>query len=289
MRIHTGGNGNMARSSLVALSCSALLMILLQGCGNNEDEQAPVLEEPVVEREVVEVIVEKPVPEKKPDCSNASALTASSRAWCQGLDVWKRSTVFAKDDNQKRDAFINAYGFGQQDAAMAANPQSYSGQPVVQAGYRAGYQAVVEAQGLVSYSCDGESDNEYLDRWCEASAAYKSSGLGASNNAILRGRYVDGYMSGRAIALTIPTAMDVMFSGETKAGSRQAITEPSAMKSKAERAFYQGFDEGHRTMVALIQESINQVMQQMPQGMETMPSMPGMESMMPIEPSKPTQ
>ena len=282
----------MARSSLMALSCAALLVVMLQGCGNNEEDgQSPVLDEPAVEREVVEVIVEKPVvvPPKTPDCNNATESSAATRAWCKGLDAWKRSQMFAKEDNQKRDAFINAYGLGQQDASMASNPQSLSGQPVAQAGYRAGYQAVVAAQGFVHYSCDGESDNEYLDRWCEAAVAYKSSGLGASDNAILRGRYIDGYMSGRAIALTIPTAMEVMFSGETKAGSRQAIAEPSAMKSKAERAFYQGFDEGHRTMVALIQESINQVMQQMPQGMEAMPSMPGMESMMPTEPSKPTQ
>ena len=197
--------------------------------------------------------------------------------------------MFVRDDSQDRDAFIDAYGLGQQDASMANDPRPSYELPVDQAGYQAGYHMVIEAQGLLDYDCDSESDAEYQDRWCDAAVAYRNSGPGSADNAVLRGRYIDGYMSGRAIAVTIPAAMDIMLGSEARSGIRQAITEPSAMKSKAERAFYQGFDEGHRAMLATIQESINQVMQQMHQNAEAMPSMPGMESMMPVDEPKPAQ
>lgn len=280
----------MAKSLLMALPCAALLAVVLQGCedGTEEGGQAAATGQPAVKREAVEAVVEQPVLPEIPNCDDDTYASAAARIWCKGLAEWKRSQVFVGDDNQKRDAFINAYGLGQQDASMASDPRPPSEQPVDQAGYQAGYHMVIEAQGLLDYACDSEPGAEYQDRWCDASVAYKNSGLGSADNAVLRGRYIDGYMSGRAIAVTIPAAMDVMLGSEARSGIRQAVAEPSAMKSKAERAFYQGFDEGHRAMLATIQESINQVMQQMHQNADTSPSMPGMESMMPVEP-KPAQ
>ena len=84
----------------------------------------------------------------------------------------------------------------------------------------------------------------------------------------------------RPSALTVPTSMESFFNGENPEGKQPAIVQPEGELKSTELAFYRGFDEGYKAMIASIRESINQVMQQMqiPNNME----LP--EGMMPPQP-----
>ena len=87
-------------------------------------------------------------------------------------------------------------------------------------------------------------------------------------------------MGGGRVALTVPTSMESFFNGENPEGKQPAIVQPEGELKSTELAFYRGFDEGYKAMIASIRESINQVMQQMqiPNNME----LP--EGMMPPQP-----
>ncbi len=105
--------------------------------------------------------------------------------------------------------------------------------------------------------------------------------LEAKVNPFVKGRFIDGYMTGGRVALTVPTSMEAFFGGENPEGKQPAIVQPSGELKNTELAFYRGFDVGYKAMIDSIRESINQVMQQMqipnkmdfPEGM--MPPPPG--------------
>lgn len=270
----------MRRSLLTGVVPVLVLMSLLQGCREQQDHQkvAPSAVEPV-----------QPVAEQEAyDCTIVDNTDALRQTWCEARAAFDQSSVAA--DVANFDHYLKGYRQGLNDARRAETSQisrealEGKSEKPEETGYRAGYQQVVEALGILEYNCrDSEQASEYKDRWCEADDAYRIASVGSSDNPFLRERFVDGYMAGGRVALTVPTSMEAFLGGENPEGKQPAIYKQEGDDIKpTEQAFYRGFDEGYKAMIASIRESINQVMQQMqaPNNME----MP--EGLMPPPPNQ---
>ena len=96
--------------------------------------------------------------------------------------------------------------------------------------------SALDAMGVVEYECSEgtETDNEYRDRW-QGAIAFNASRLAAPTNAILRSTYINGYMSGRAIALTLPTSMESLFVMRVpvSAASRRLMCPPPILPRRS--------------------------------------------------------
>ncbi|WP_281645669.1 hypothetical protein [Parendozoicomonas sp. Alg238-R29] len=295
--------------AVMAVVMAAFVTIMLQGCGNEDDdkEQQDVTETVTpIEQDVERVTIEDIRPSEVVgyDCDDSSGMTPDKRFWCRGLKDWKENNNFQADNTSARDEFIESWKLGSLDAMQGRTPaiDNLQSRPIAANGYESGYIGVLDAQGIIEYECtEGEeTDNEYRDRWCEAAAAYNASRQGDPTNAILKNSYISGYMSGRAIALTLPTSMESLFGGDgPKDAGKSAIDEPEPGSPKAILVFHRGFTDGFQAMIDTVRESVNQVMEQMqnmpgmdgmPPGMDGMgmPGMgdmpPGMEHMMPPMP-----
>lgn len=237
------------------------LLAILQGCNKPQQECPKVA--PVVDES-------RPVAtEESYDCSMLEGSDSLKQTWCEARSLFDVSTV--SDDIEAFGPFLSGFRQGVNHARRAETSsvarESLEGQSEkpYEAGYRAGYNGMVRQLGILEYDCrDGEKASEYKDRWCEAEDAYRIAGVGSSDNPFIRGRFIDGYMAGGRVALTVPTSMESFFSGENPEGKQPAIFQPENEElNGTEQAFYRGFDEGYKAMIASIRESINQVMQQM--------------------------
>ena len=265
--------------------------LLLAGCG--KEEPKPVASGKAAHHQQdkapkVSMDDIRPSTSAEFDCTDTTPGSSEKRLWCMGLKDWQASKGYSSTNNAARDDFIGAWKIGLLDALQANTPalESLRNNPVAADGYEAGYIAVVNSQGIVEYDCSGQgSDNEYRDRWCEASKAYSNNSEGSPSNLILRNNYINGFMSGKAIALTMPTSMDSLLGGTPAQDGKQAIDEPPVSAPRSQRIFFTGFNSGYQAMVDTVRESVNQVMEQMQnlqgmQGMEGMPpGMPGMDGM----------
>ena len=190
------------------------------------------------------------------------------QTWCAAKDEYAHNGKTV--DSQGFPSFLQGYREGvaassiAEDSRLSLIDEVAPSEGEVDQGYRQGYLATVRAMGLVEYNC-GSSDmaSEYKDRWCEAAQSYRSSEVGSENNPFVKGRFVDGYMTGGRVALTVPSSMDVFFGGEEPDGRLPAVSQPVGDLKGADLAFYRGFDAGYQAMIDSIRESINQVMQQM--------------------------
>ncbi|WP_087107412.1 hypothetical protein [Parendozoicomonas haliclonae] len=286
------------KAVVITILTTALTITMLQGCSEQDKKSKTVASQKAAEQQgdvVEQVTIEDILPESATtsyNCDDSSGMTADKRFWCLGLKAWSQSEHF-DEGSSARDEFINAWKLGALDAQQARDPaiENLQTRPLAAAGYESGYVSVLDAIGIVEYECSEgeETDNEYRDRWCEAANAYNSSRLGSPANAVLRGTYINGYMSGRAIALTLPTSMESLFGGEStpQEGAKKAIDEPDSDTPKSIQVFYRGFNDGFQAMIDTVRESVNQVMEQMQgmPGMDGMPpgmeGMPGMDGMMP--------
>ncbi len=270
----------MQRFILVAALPMAAVFALLQGC--NESTECP---------EATTTVVHESVPtfvdgEETYDCINIERAGAAQQSWCEAQAQFDESGLSHSD--QAFRSFLYGYRNGVSHARQGkdsllvrSQADDNKGNPE-EAGYHAGYQTVLTNLGLHEFDCaSGENASEYKDRWCEASDAFRSSGLGGDNPFVMD-RFINGYMSGGRVALTVPTSMESFFSGENPEGKQPSIIQPEGELSGAELAFYRGYDDGYKAMIASIRESINQVMQQMqmPENMELPeglmpPQMPG--------------
>ncbi len=284
----------MTRSTRAALVLPAMMAIILQGCGKQDDDKkAQEANEIKTDQVTVQDIVPGPVSDF--DCDDPTGMTADKRFWCKGFRSWQDSNSY-QDSDDARDEFISAWKLGYLDASQGRDPavDNLQSRPIAAEGYENGYITVLDDQGIIEYDCSegDETDNEYRDRWCEASTAYSKSGLGSAANAVLRGNYINGYMAGRAIALTIPTSMESLFGDSAPdENAKKPIDEPDADSPKGIQVFYKGFNAGFQAMIDTVRDSVNQVMEQMQnmpgmEGMENMEGMmpPGMENMMPPMP-----
>ena len=255
------------------------VLALLQGC--NKPAECPDNTTVVQETSVINVSGG----DESYDCNNIERAGFAQQTWCEAKAQFDQSSFKGRESSFKE--FLNGYREGLNHARQAKDsriPRTIDeGREgtATEAGYRAGYNTVLKTLGFVEFDC-GNSDkaSEYKDRWCEASDAFRSSGIGGSN-PFVQGRYIDGYMAGGRVALTVPTSMESFFSGENPEGKQPAIVQPEGELDGTELSFFRGFDEGYKAMIASIRESINQVMQQMqmpnnmelPEGM--MPPQPG--------------
>lgn len=269
----------MRRLVLAGMVPVVVGLALLQGCSQQKEcpKVAPVVEDSA-----------RPVAEEESyDCSSLDGADALKQTWCEARGVFDKSDL--SSDLEAFNAFLKGYRNGVNDARMAetskVSREALEGQKEkpFEAGYRAGYQTVVSQLGILEYNCrDTEQASEYKDRWCEADDAFRISGIGSSDNPFVKGRFIDGYMAGGRVALTVPTSMEAFFSGENPEGKQPAIFKPEGDDLPAtEQAFYRGFDEGYKAMIASIRESINQVMQQM-----QAPNMQMPEGLMPPQPGQ---
>ena len=278
----------------IIVSTALIIILLLAGC---REQDQPSQGTPESNSESVATAECTPVTSANNslggasyDCSIAAG-TADKRFWCFGLQVWHKSQ-FQNQGEAERNRFIEAWQSGALDAQQALDPtiDKFKSSPQAQAGYESGYISVLDAMGVVEYECsDGpETNNEYRDRWCEGAAAFNASHLASPTNVVLRNTYINGYMSGRAIALTLPTSMESLFGGGVgvEADGKQAIEEPESSAPKPIKIFYQGFNDGFKAMLDTVRESVNQVMEQM-QSMEGMPGMEGLppELLQPVDPA----
>ena len=266
----------MRRSALVGALPAVMLLALLQGCNKQQDcpkEATTVVEEVKVSAE------------ESYECSSVEGADALKQTFCEARSEFDKSDQ--GDDVASFTPYLKGYRDGINDARQAEASKigrdfvEGQKQKPYEAGYRAGYDSVMKKLGIIEYNCrDSEEASEYKDRWCEADDAYRVSGIGTSENPFLRGRYIDGYMAGGRVALTVPTSMEAFFNGDNPEGKQPAIFKREEVL-ETESAFYKGFDEGYKAMIASIRESINQVMQQMqvpnnmqmPEGL--MPPQPG--------------
>lgn len=270
----------MRRLILAALLPLAGMLALLQGCSKPADcpDVTSVVREaapaggPLAEKEFYE-------------CKDTARAGLLEQTWCEAKSKFETSP-----DSGNPDAFsgyLKGYRNGINDARqgkesrLAPHSVESKSEAPEDTGYRDGYASVKGALGMIEYDCrSAESPSEFKDRWCEASDSFRNSGIGGES-PFVKGRYIDGYMSGGRIALTVPTSMEAFFGGENPEGKQPAIAQPGGDLKGAEQGFYRGFDEGYKAMIASIRESINQVMQQMqvpnnmelPEGM--MPQQPG--------------
>lgn len=237
------------------------VLAILQGC--SEPKECPK----------VASVVDEGCPaavEESYDCSIADSRDPMKQTWCEARSLFDESV--AADAPEAFGPFLKGFRQGINDGrraearSVAREPLEGQKEKPFEAGYRAGYNGMVEKLGMVEYDCrDGEQASEYKDRWCEAEDAYRIAGVGSSDNPFLRGRFIDGYMAGGRVALTVPTSMESFFSGENPEGKQSAIFQPEESEELqgTTLAFYRGFDEGYKAMIASIRESINQVMEQM--------------------------
>ena len=257
---------------------TAVVLAILQGC--SKPEECPK----------VAHVVDKSHPvatEESYDCSIVDGSDPVKQVWCEARSLFDSSSV--ADNLEAFGPFLKGFRQGGNDSRRAETSsvarEALEGQneKPFEAGYRAGYNGVVNQLGILEFDCrDSEETSEYKDRWCEADDAYRIANIGSSDNPFVRGRFIDGYMAGGRVALTVPTSMESFFSGENPEGKQPAIFQPEDEELQGTTlAFYRGFDEGYKAMIASIRESINQVMQQMqipndmqlPEGL--MPPQPG--------------
>ena len=254
-------------------------LALLHGCS-----KAP--ECPEVTTVMPDITSEVSTGEESYDCAHAERGDYSRQTWCEARDQFELSSHSDNPDALK--GYVKGYREGlnharqAKDSRMARISVEGKSDSPENTGYRDGYNKVLKDLGIMEFDCTS-SDNasEYKDRWCEAADSYRAAGLGG-DNPFMKGRFIDGYMAGGRVALTVPTSMEAFFSGDNPEGKQPAIVQPEGDLKGTELAFYRGFDEGYKAMIASIRESINQVMEQMqmPNNME----LP--EGMMPPQPDQ---
>ncbi|OED43477.1 hypothetical protein ACH42_10155 [Endozoicomonas sp. (ex Bugula neritina AB1)] len=201
------------------------------------------------------------------DCTNVARAGAAQQTWCEARAQYDQSTASSRGD--KFADFLRGYRDGVNHARLAKDSRLARTEAdgrkgsAEEMGYRAGYNTVLKALGMIEYDCNSsDRSSEYKERWCEASDSFRASGIGG-NNPFVKGRFIDGYMAGGRVALTVPTSMESFFNGENPEGKQPAIVQPEGDSSETVVAFYRGFDEGYKAMITSIRESINQVMEQM--------------------------
>ncbi len=262
-------------------------MALLQGCSEPKDcpKVAPVQQESG----------DAGSEEESYDCNSLEGAGLLKKTWCDARSAFESSSV--SGDISSFNPYLTGFRNGVNDARQAET--SKIARDVVEgqreksneAGYRAGYKSVLDKMGIEEFSCrDSEQASEYKDRWCEAEDAYRVSGIGSTENPFVRGRFIDGYMAGGRVALTVPTSMEAFLGGDNPEGKQPAIFKTEGEKRPTVDAFDKGFDEGYKAMIASIRESINQVMQQMQApnggGMQMPEGMQLPEGLMPPQPGQ---
>ena len=236
-----------------------VVLALTSGCNKNDDTSSNTINHNTLQQDSEGSHKGSSLDENQP---SKSSLQEAKLLFDQKKEMNSDSGTF----NQ----FLNGYRNGIEDASRAKTSRisrainNDNKESMEDSGYKEGYQSVITALGIIEYDCNDEgTPSEYRERWCEAANHYRLANIGSDNNPFIRSKFADGYMAGGRVALTVPASMESFFSGDSPEGKQPAITQPEGNLVETELAFYRGFDEGYKVMIASIKESINQVMEQM--------------------------
>ena len=124
--------------------------------------------------------------------------------WCEAKEQFTSQPF----DNDDFPAYLHGFREGYAQASQAGDLLTSESQSPQGRGYNDGYYAVVDALGIPEYNCSStDLASEYKDRWCEAAEAFRTGSAAAEPNPLVRDRFLDGYMTGGRVALTVPTSM----------------------------------------------------------------------------------
>ncbi|MGB0361139.1 MAG: hypothetical protein ACPGEF_07010, partial [Endozoicomonas sp.] len=237
------------------------IVVMLQGCNQSSDC-------PDVSDIIIEDIPGLDKGAESYSCADFSKAGLLEQTWCKAQQQFESQHGSSNSDEFL--VFLKGFRDGYSQASSAADSRlnifevSDQSEPTYDLGYRYGYGNILDAMGIYEFNCSSnEMASEYRDRWCEASTAFQQGHIGADNNPITKSRFIDGYMAGGRVALTVPTSMDAFFGGEAPQGKQPAIIQPTGDIEPVAAAFNRGFDVGYKAMIDSIRDSINQVMQQM--------------------------
>ena len=275
-------------AQLVPAALFAFVLSSLAGCEDKNEKThksataaAPAAEGPAA---ISASRSAPPASSQEYNCIDTVDQTAEERFWCLARQAFgeNHSQQPTGADKGARAEFIQSWMHGLLDAGLGLSSRldKLAARPTASEAYQAGYGAVLKAHGALAYDCSGgeETDNEYRDRWCEAAAAYGSSQQGEAGNSVLRAVYINGYLAGRSVALTLPTAMESLFSGEAPGpDAKRSIDEPANDAPRAVKTFHRGFQDGFQGMIDAVQDSMEQMMEQMRQMPGNMSGLPGIE------------
>ena len=237
------------------------IVVMLQGC--NQSSECPDVSDVIVED-----IQGLDKGTESYSCASFSKAGLLEQTWCKAQKQFESQHGSSNSDEFV--VFLKGFRDGYAQASSAADSRinifevSDQSEPIYDQGYRDGYSSVLDAMGIDEFNCSSnEMASEYRDRWCEASIAFQQGHVGTDNNPIIKSRFIDGYMAGGRVALTVPTSMEAFFGGEAPQGKQPAIVQPTGDIEPVAAAFNRGFDVGYKAMIDSIRDSINQVMQQM--------------------------
>ena len=258
----------------VFIAMTATAFVMLGGCDQQEKERAA---SPSVSSPSSSI-------EELYDCTDFDNNHPLKQSWCEATELSARNHGFQAHSDQFKQ-YLTGYRQGIHDASQAqASRISRSGNGVdlspEDSGYQQGYEKIVKQMGIVEFNNTiTTTGSEYSDRWYEAADNFSQTGLN-ENNPFLKSRFIDGYMTGGRIALTVPSSMESFLNGDAPATEQPVVIQPEQLNNM-QQAFYQGFDEGYQAMVASIRASISQVMEQMESS-----DMPLPEGMGAVEPNE---
>ncbi|MDP0589593.1 MAG: hypothetical protein QS748_10550 [Candidatus Endonucleobacter bathymodioli] len=259
------------QTSIALLPLIMALAYLIGGCSQQQDENSSDTTAPGDSTYKTS--------EESYNCSSLDNSNHRKQSWCDAKALFDQKGL--KHETFK--SYVHGYRNGLNDAIQAKNSKlprtpltTDKKESSEDTGYRDGYQSLITKLGLLEFVCtDDGVASEYRERWCEAADSYRLAG-NSDDNPFLRSRYIDGFMTGGRIALTVPSSMESFLDGEAPEGKQPSIVVPEGDLLGTELAFYRGFDDGYKAMIASIRESINQVMEQMQMSNDMqLPDMPG--------------
>lgn len=211
------------------------------------------------------------------DCNALDNDNPLKQSWCEAKQLFSQKEEFKAHlgDAEQFSKYVKGYRQGINDARQAkASRITRLGikdhDKVEDSGYRDGYNTLATQLGMMMLS--GEDENmpsDYNDLRKEAINAYRADELNGGDNPFLQDRYIAGYMVGGRTAMMTPAPMDALLNGNMP--QAETITIPEGDLPEIQVAFYKGFNNGYKTMLASLQESIKQAMEQMQMSDNMMP------------------
>ncbi|MDD7804238.1 MAG: hypothetical protein PUP46_01415 [Endozoicomonas sp. (ex Botrylloides leachii)] len=205
------------------------------------------------------------------NCASLDDNDPLKQSWCDAQAFFEQKSHLDTDSKAFKD-YLNGYRHGMNDASQGKASRISRSQPLQGSnfednGYRNGYEKVMTQLGLIEINAeDTNLRSQYRERYYEIEKLYHHVEQTEDDNPFQKSRYIDGYMKGGYIALTLPAPMNPFMDNEELAGKQlPPIAIPEEPLSDAQRAFYRGFEEGYKAMMANIRNSINQIMEQMQQ------------------------
>ncbi len=209
---------------------------------------------------------------REQDCTNPQS--TDQQLWCEARQNFNEHSEQASgnNDSESWNKYLTGYKDGAYDAHHARIRKisgTEAGKDQYDLGYSQGYNSATESMGLAEYDCATEAmQSEYQSRWCEAAELFTDSNAGrrAGDNPVLRARFIDGYLSGGRVALTIPTSVNELMADAAEQALEAKLPlilgEQDNTLPDAARAFQEGLEMGYEGMVNNVQDIMAQVMQE---------------------------